>query len=149
MVLHARYGIREILTAVGWLTAVRRTPFQAGVLALPARKTELLFVTLDKSAGYHDRIAYRDYAVSAERFHWQSQNSAGPDTPAGRRYLDSAMNGWQFQLFVRVRKGEAYRACGPVTLESAEGSRPMSITWLLASPLPVRLSREFGELRES
>lgn len=110
LVLHARYGIREILTAVGWLTAERRTPFQAGVLALPQRKTELLFVTLDKSEGYHDRIAYRDYAISTERFHWQSQHSAGPDTPGGRRYLDSATNGWVFQLFVRARKAKPYRA---------------------------------------
>lgn len=148
LVLHARYGIREILTAVGWLTAERRTPFQAGVLALPRRKTELLFVTLDKSEAYHDRIAYRDYAISAERFHWQTQNSAGPDTPAGRRYLDSASNGWQFQLFVRVRKAEPYRACGPVVLESAEGNRPMSITWRLRSRLPARLFREFSVLRD-
>lgn len=148
LVLHARYGIREILTAVGWLTAERRTPFQAGVLALPQRKTELLFVTLDKSAGYHDRIAYRDYAISSERFHWQSQNSAGPDTAAGRRYLDSATNGWTFQLFVRVRKAQPYRACGQVTLVQAEGDRPMSITWQLATPLPARLFREYSVLRE-
>ncbi|MBL0418920.1 DUF3427 domain-containing protein [Ramlibacter sp. AW1] len=148
LVLHARYGIREILTAVGWLTAERRTPFQAGVLALPQRKTELLFVTLDKSEGYHDRIAYRDYAISAERFHWQSQNSAGPDTPGGRRYLDSSWNGWQFQLFVRGRKAEPYRACGPVCLESSEGNRPMSITWRIGTSLPARLFREFSVLRD-
>lgn len=145
--LHAAYGVREILTAVGWLTASRRVPFQAGTLSLLSRKTELLFVTLDKSEGYHDRIAYHDYAISAERFHWQSQNSAGPDTPGGRRYLESATNGWQFQLFVRPRKGEAYRACGPVTLESAEGDRPMSIVWRLDTPLPARLFREFSVLR--
>ncbi|MBU6259780.1 MAG: DUF3427 domain-containing protein, partial [Burkholderiales bacterium] len=125
--LHAAYSAREVLTAVGWLTATRRAPFQAGVLPLPGRKVELLFVTLDKSEGYHDRIAYHDYAISAVRFHWQTQNSAGPDTAGGRRYLDSASNGWQFQLFVRGRKGEAYRACGRVVLESAEGDRPMSI----------------------
>ena len=145
--LHAGYGAREILTAVRWLTASRRVPFQAGTLSLPSSKTELLFVTLDKSEGYHDRIAYHDYAISAERFHWQSQNSAGPDTPGGRRYLESATNGWQFQLFVRPRKGEAYRACGPVTLESVEGDRPMSIVWLLQTPLPARLFREFSVLR--
>lgn len=145
--LHAGYGAREILTAVGWLTASRRVPFQAGTLSLLSRKTELLFVTLDKSEGYHDRIAYHDYAISAERFHWQSQNSAGPDTPGGRRYVESATNGWQFQLFVRPRKGEAYRACGPVTLESAEGDRPMSIVWRLQTPLPARLFREFSVLR--
>ncbi|MDP2072820.1 DUF3427 domain-containing protein [Hydrogenophaga sp.] len=145
--LHAGYGAREILTAVGWLTASRRVPFQAGTLSLHSRQTELLFVTLDKSEGYHDRIAYHDYAISAERFHWQSQNSAGPDTPGGRRYLESATNGWQFQLFVRPRKGEAYRACGPVSLESAEGDRPMSIVWRLQTPLPARLFREFSVLR--
>ena len=145
--LHAGYGAREILTAVRWLTASRRVPFQAGTLSLHSRQTELLFVTLDKSEGYHDRIAYHDYAISAERFHWQSQNSAGPDTPGGRRYLESAANGWQFQLFVRPRKGEAYRACGPVTLESAEGDRPMSIVWKLQTPLPARLFREFSVLR--
>lgn len=145
--LHAVYGAREVLTAVGWLTAARRAPFQAGVLPLSSRKTELLFVTLDKSEGYHDRIAYHDYAISAERFHWQTQNNAGPDTPSGRRYLESSTNGWQFQLFVRPRKGDAYRACGPVVLESVEGDRPMSIVWKLETPLPVRLFREFSVLR--
>ena len=145
--LHASYGIREILTAVGWLTAERRTPFQAGVLALQNRKVELLFVTLDKSEGFHDRIAYRDYAISTERFHWQSQNSAGPDTPAGRRYLESLGNGWTFQLFVRRSKGEPYRTCGPVTMERVEGEKPMSIEWKLGVPLPVRLFQEFSILR--
>ena len=94
--LHGAYGIREILTALNWLTAERRTPFQAGVLALHECKTELLFVTLDKREGYHERITYHDYAISAERFHWQSQNSAGPNTPSGRRYLESSDNGWSF-----------------------------------------------------
>ena len=145
--LHASYGVREILTAVGWLNAKKRAPFQSGVLPIANRKTELLFVTLDKSEGYHDRIAYHDYAISAERFHWQSQNSAGPDTMSGLRYLESFSNGWQFQLFVRNRKGDPYRACGLVQMEKAEGDRPMNIIWRLQSPLPARLFREFSVLR--
>ena len=145
--LHAAYSAREVLTAVGWLTATRRVPFQAGVLPLIGRKIELLFVTLDKSEGYHDRISYHDYAITTERFHWQTQNSAGDNTPGGRRYLDSPANAWQFQLFVRPRKGEAYRACGRVLLETAEGDRPMSIVWRLETPLPIRLFREFSVLR--
>ena len=145
--LHAAYGAREVLTAVGWLTATRRAPFQAGVLPLASRKTELLFVTLDKSEGYHAGIAYHDYAISAERFHWQTQNSAGPDTPAGRRYLEGHEQGWQFQLFVRPRRGDPYRACGPVTLESSKGERPMTIVWRLGTPLSARLFREFSVLR--
>ena len=145
--LHAGYGIREIMTAVGWLTAERRTPFQSGVLALHDRKVELLFVTLDKSEGFHDRIAYHDYAISAERFHWQSQNTAGPDTTAGKRYLESPGNGWSFQLFVRQSKGKPYRACGPLVLQKAEGEKPMSLEWKLEVPLPVRLFQEFSVLR--
>lgn len=145
--LHAAYGIREVLTAVGWLTAQRRVPFQAGVLALPARQTELLFVTLDKREGFNPRSAFHDYAISTERFHWQTQNSAGPDTPVGRRYLQSPGNGWRFQLFVRPRRGEPYRACGPVVLESAAGDRPMTLVWRLEVPLPARLFAAFSVLR--
>ncbi len=145
--LHAAYGAREVLMAVGWLMAARRAPFQAGVLPLTSRKTELLFVTLDKSEGYHDRIAYHDYAISVWRLHWQTQNSAGPDTPGGRRYLENSTNGWQFQLFVRPRRSDAYRACGRVMLDSAEGDGPMSIVWKLQTPLPARLFREFSVLR--
>jgi superfamily II DNA or RNA helicase/HKD family nuclease len=145
--LHASYSAREILTAVGWMSATRRAPFQAGVLALQERRCELLFVTLDKSAGFHDRIAYRDYAISTARFHWQSQNSAGLDTPAGQRYLDSPANGWQFQLFVRVDKATPFRACGPLRLEHCEGERPMSITWRLEVPLSLDLFRSLSVLR--
>lgn len=145
--LHATYGIRELLSAVGWLTSEKRIPFQAGVLALEGRKTELLFVTLDKRKGYHERIAYRDYAISPDRFHWQTQNAAGPATMAGRRYLESSTNGWTFQLFVRPEAGDPYRACGPVVLEQAVGEKPMSITWQLAVPLPERAFREYSVLR--
>lgn len=145
--LHGAYGIREILTAVGWLHPGRRAPFQAGTLTLPERQVELLFVTLDKREGYHERIAYHDYAISPELFHWQSQNSAGPTTKGGLRYLESATNGWSFQLFVRTAKGQPYRACGPLRLESAEGEKPMTIHWRFQVPLPSSLFREFSVLR--
>ena len=42
---------------------------------------------------------------------------------------------------------DAYRACGCVTLETAEGDRPMSLVWKLETPLPARLFREFSVLR--
>jgi hypothetical protein len=145
--LHATYEVREILTAAGWLTAERRTPFQAGVLALPSRRIELLFVTLDKSESFHDRLSFRDYAISAELFHWQTQNSCGPDTETGKRYIESPENGWAFQLFVRLRKDSPYYACGPGTRETVEGDRPMSIVWRLKTPLPARLFQEFSVLR--
>jgi hypothetical protein len=117
---------------------------------LKDRKTELLFVTLDKSSGFHDRIAYHDYAVSPNRFHWQTQNSAGPDTSGGRRYIESSANGWTFQLFVRPRKTDAFRVCGPVYVAEASdisGDRPMNVNWTLRVPLPPGLFSEFSVLR--
>jgi hypothetical protein len=129
------------------LTESTRTPFQAGVLALEDSRIELLFVTLDKTEGYHDRIAYRDYAISLERFHWQTQNTAGPDTPAGRRYLESPENGWRFFLFVRENKDAAYCALGPATRVHIEGDRPMSLHWKLEVALPMELFRAFSVLR--
>jgi superfamily II DNA or RNA helicase len=145
--LHGAYERREILTAIGWLTETKRKSSREGLVRIEDRKVELLFVTLDKSEGFHDRIAYHDYAIRSELFHWQSQNSAGPETEAGKRYLESDRNGWSFQLFVRRNKETPYRACGPVTLERAEGAKPMSIVWKLTTPLPVRLFQEFSVLR--
>ena len=145
--LHAAYEIREILAAVGWLRPDRRASLQSGILPLREEKIELLFVTLDKREGYHAGIAYHDYAISPDRFHWQTQNSAGPDTPGGQRYLESRTNGWGFQLFVREDKDSPYLALGPLVLLQAEGNRPMSIVWGLKAPMPVTLFKQFSVLR--
>ena len=150
MVLHARYERREVLTAIELLTADSRPSSREGVVSLPKRKMQILFVTLDKSDGFHDRIASRDYAVSTTRFHWQTQNSAGPDTTVGRRYLESHENGWKFLLFVREDPGHAFVACGPVRLTSPDdvtGDRPMNIVWTLEIPLPVHCYRAFSVLK--
>ena len=70
LLVSLRQRLEPEAAAVGWLTPNKRAPFQAGVLALQDRKVELLFVTLDKSEGYHAQIAYHDYAISADLFHW-------------------------------------------------------------------------------
>ncbi len=147
LLLYGRYEIREILTAVGWLSESRRTPHQSGKIAIDDKKIECLFVTLDKAEGYHDRISYHDYAISPEIFHWQTQNNAGPDTPAGRRYVESPDNGWRFFLFVRENKEAAYCAIGPATNVHIEGDRPMSVHWKLEVALPMELFRAFSVLR--
>jgi hypothetical protein len=147
LLLYGRYEIREILTAVGWLNEFRRTPHQSGKIALDDAKIECLFVTLDKAEGYHDRISYHDYAISPEIFHWQTQNNAGPDTPAGRRYIESPENGWRFFLFVRENKEAAYCALGPAIKVHIEGDRPMSLQWKLEVALPMELFRAFSVLR--
>ncbi|MBL8364599.1 MAG: DUF3427 domain-containing protein, partial [Comamonas sp.] len=107
-----------------------------------------LFVTLDKKEGFHERIAYHDYAISPELFHWQSQNNAGPDTASGRIYTQSATNGWRFQLFVRETPDHPFVALGPVTLDGEPtGAKPMSMVWKLERHVPMAMFRRFSVLR--
>ncbi len=145
--LHSSYRIREILTAVGHYSEASYSPFQAGVWRDFESKVELLFVTLDKQHALHEGVAYDDYAISRELFHWQSQNTAAASTQAGRRYIESDMNGWRYQLFVRLNKSSPYRACGPVTFVKSEGGRPMNITWKLKYPLPAQLFQDYSVAR--
>jgi hypothetical protein len=150
LALHATYSRQEIMSAVGYSTATRRPSFREGVLRIMDAKLEVLFVTLDKSSGFHDRIAYHDYAIDPKRLHWQTQNSAGPDTEAGRRYLESQAHGWRFIFFVRADTDSEYSACGEgriATLDDVSGDRPMSIVWTLQNELPARLFMQFSVLR--
>jgi len=61
-----------------------------------------------------------------------------------KRYLESATNGWRFQLFVRALKGEPFKALGPVKLKSAEGCEPMTVTWQLNVPMGANIFRQFS-----
>ena len=145
--LHSRYSRREIQTAAGHLTPNSRPMFNEGCLLFESQKIELMFVTLDKSEGFTERVQYHDYAISPDLFHWQTQNRAGFNNATGRRYLDSHINNWRFQLFVRENKDSAYVAMGPVHIEKNEGDRPISITWKLKIPMPIHLFRQFSILR--
>lgn len=142
--LHGCYTSTEVALALGWFTPERQAPVTAGVLSLKEQMLEVFFVTLDKTEGFHESIAYTDCAISQTLFKWQSQNSAGPHTKVGRRYLESATNGWRFQLFVRVKKGEPFKALGPLRLRSAEGCGPMTILWELGVPMGANIFRQFS-----
>lgn len=147
LVLHGRYMRSELLAAVGHANAAVRPLADGGVLTLEDCKIELLFVTLDKSEGFAEHVQFKDYALSPELFHWQTQNRAGTNNKTGRRYLESPGNGWTFQLFVREDRDAAYAAVGPVQLVSFEGDRPISITWRFETSLSAALFRKFSVLR--
>jgi hypothetical protein len=144
--LHASYQRQEILAAIGHINEEKRPLSLEGVCRVEDRKLELLFVTIDKSNAVHEGVAYHDYAISKNRFHWQSQNSASAITNAGKRYIESHENGWSFQLFVRPNTDSPFRACGPVKFFEYSGAKPMSIIWEMVEPLPVKLFEQFNVL---
>ncbi len=141
---HATYTLAEIVAAHG-LTDKRRALIspQGGVLWNKATQTDLLFVTLEKSdRDYSPTTRYADYPISPKLFHWESQNTASPDTQTGRRYLAQAELGTNVILFVRERKrdgrGETlpYHCLGRARYKSHEAERPMKILWELEHEMP-------------
>jgi superfamily II DNA or RNA helicase len=150
LVLQGRYSRRQLQAAVGSADERRRPSNREGVLLLPEKKCELLFVTLDKSTGFSDTVRYADHALSPSLFHWKTQNHARPSNATGKRYLESPGNGWRFYLFVREDRDAAFACCGQVVREDQEipGSGPIGITWRLLQPLDAGLFRGFSVLRD-
>ncbi len=148
LALHRRYTRRELLVAVGYVSAGEKgsTP-QGGILQLKESKRELLLVTLDKSnRSFSPSTRYRDYAISRELFHWETQSAASLGRESGRRYVESPGNGWSFYLFVRETTEDAYAFVGPVVYETHEGDRPIGIVWRLGRPMAAELYDRFATL---
>jgi superfamily II DNA or RNA helicase/HKD family nuclease len=128
--VHATYTRNEIAEAFGlkgggWITGVRYDE---------TTNSDLLLVTLNKSEEhYTPTTMYRDYVISRDRFHWESQSSASQHTGAGKRYLDRSSRPL---LFMRFERTDPYLFIGQGDLESAHGNRPIAITWKLRTPLP-------------
>jgi superfamily II DNA or RNA helicase/HKD family nuclease len=150
LALHRHYSRREIAAAVGYVTAgEKKISLQAGILQLEEQRRELLFVTLDKSGKrFSPTTRYRDYAISPSLFHWETQAAASVTRPSGRRYLESATNGWSCFLFVRTDPEAAFAFLGPVRYEAHTGDRPIAITWRLAWPMPAALYERYATLRQ-
>ena len=94
------------------------------------------------------RSVYHDFFTDGETFHWQTQNSVGPDGGRGRGLINHKANGSKLHLFVRKNKMEAKKAapfyyCGPMEYVSHEGEKPMSVVTGLDNELSEYLKLEF------
>ena len=124
------------------------TRLRQGVDFDSVTNTDLFFDTLEKAEGhYSPSTMYRDYAISPDLFHWESQSTTSVDSPTGQRYLNHRARGSQVVLFVRHRKHEggrtaAYTCLGAADYVSHQGSRPIAITWRLRKPMPDDFFRE-------
>jgi hypothetical protein len=104
---HGTYAQSEILAAFGLATVERPYPLMAGVLYDKAHRCDLLFVTLQKAeTDYSPTTMYRDYAISPDLFHWESQNMTRADSETGRRYRFHREQGTRVFLFVRAAKDD-------------------------------------------
>ena len=146
LVVHAQYTRREILAAMGVGAGMALPLWQTGVFHVPHQRTDLLAVTLDKSDGqFSPTTRYRDYAISPDLVHWESQSVTRAASETGQRYQHHARLGWNILLFARHRAGDrAFYFLGPATYVRHEGERPMAVTWRLRHSLPGDLFSSFA-----
>ena len=144
--VHGRYTRVEILAGFGVGEDTRVAPWQSGVYWAPKARTDLLAFTLDKTTGHFSPTTrYRDYAISADLIHWESQSTTRADSETGRRYQDHATAGTHIMLFAREQQNDrAFYFLGPATYVKHESEQPMAITWRLEHPLPGDLFAAFA-----
>ena len=135
--VHARYTRREIQAALGKGLGLRLPLWQAGVLWMPAERVDVFVFTLDKSGGrFSPTTRYRDYAISPEVIHWESQSTTREESDTGQRYQNHNQQGSEVLLFARVSPDDrAFWCLGSARYQAHEGERPMAIQWKLDIPL--------------
>lgn len=144
--VHARYTRREILAAFSDGNELAVPMWREGVKWLSPKKVDLLAFTLDKSSGtFSPTTRYRDYAISRNLIHWESQSTTREGSDTGLRYQQHASLNSTVLLFARMTQSErAFWLLGPATYVSHEGEQPMAIRWRLEQELPGDLYAEFA-----
>lgn len=146
LLLHSRYTRTEILAAFGVGEGAKPPTWQTGVWWEPRSRTDLFAFTLDKSVGgFSPTTRYRDYAISPELIHWESQSATAADSPTGQRYIRHREGGTNVVLFARLRTTDrAFWCLGPATYVRHEGDRPIAFVWKLQRRLPAELYTSFA-----
>ena len=110
------------------------------------RRADLFAFTLDKTTGqFSPTTRYRDYAVSRDLIHWESQSATRADSETGRRYQQHEALGSSIMLFARLRSDDrAFWFLGPARYVKHESELPMAITWRLDHSLPGDLFAQFA-----
>ena len=144
--IHGRYSRIEILAAFGLGSGAKIAAWQSGVYDAKDAGADLLAFTLDKSSGgFSPTTRYRDYAISRNLIHWESQTMTRADGPTGQRYQHHQNQGRTIQLFTRLRADDrSFWFLGPATYRSHVGEQPMAITWELEHPLSGDLYQAFA-----
>ena len=89
--VHASYNLDEILTAFGQMSIEKPHRIREGAAFNEETQSDLFFVTLEKTEKhYSPTTMYKDYAISRELFHWESQSGTSQQSDTGQRYIFGA-----------------------------------------------------------
>ena len=121
--VHSQYTRLEILAAVGEGSHARTPEWREGVDDAKSVGADLLAFTLDKTSGdFSPTTRYRDYAISPELIHWESQSGLRAASPTGLRYQHHVSMERRILLFARTRADErAFWFLGPAKYVKTPG----------------------------
>jgi hypothetical protein len=144
--VHARYTRIEILAAFGEGEYAPVPTWREGVRIMKKEQCDVFVFTLDKTSGrFSPTTRYRDYAISRDLIHWESQSTTRADSSTGMRYRNHVANGTGVMLFARLKDDDrAFYFLGPAEYVKHESEMPMAITWRLKYPLPGDLFQSFA-----
>lgn len=138
---NALYSRMEVIASLGKCAISQPPNVREGVF-WDGENTDVFFVTLNKSEKHFSpSTSYRDYAISEEEFHWESQNTTSVLSPTGQRYINQRTNGNSVVLLVRLNTKtadghtESFRCLGECEYVRHEGTKPIAIVWRLKRPL--------------
>ncbi|MGN0697253.1 MAG: DUF3427 domain-containing protein [Ruminiclostridium sp.] len=147
--VHCTYTRDQILVALDFM---KPNTLREGAKYLENKKTDLLFITLNKSdKDYSPTTMYNDYSQTDTLFHWQSQSTITPQSRTGQRYINHRKENSNIMLFVREYKNSKlgampYTFLGLADFVSYEGSKPMNIIWKLRKPIPAKYIRKTNQV---
>lgn len=143
--LHATYGNDEIKAALQGATFESAGVTGVGCLHFPSIKTIVSLMTFQKTEKeFSPSTMYRDYPISRELLHWETQGRTTQKSPTGQNLIHHQDRGYTVMFFVRSRKKvdgitEPFTFLGPAKLESFQSECPIQMIWRLQHPMPVEL----------
>lgn len=141
--VHSTYFKNQILAGLGQENRISN--MREGVMSIADKHTDILFIDLIKSErDYTPTTMYKDYPISEDYFHWQSQAKTTVHSETGRRYIEQRSNGTNILLFVRERKMKngltmPFMFLGKGKYVKHEGEKPISIVWEMENKIPQKI----------
>ncbi|MDO4535569.1 MAG: DUF3427 domain-containing protein [Clostridium perfringens] len=143
--LHCNYSTDLIMAAFGYFNEEKKPAFREGVKYFEDKKTDIFFITLNKSdKDFSPSTLYEDYAINERLFHWQSQSKTSVESIAGQRYINHLKSGNKIAIFVREYKTKEgftspFTYLGICEYRSHKGNKPISFVWELNEEIPPKL----------
>lgn len=143
---HADYSLAELIGALesGSLQQLVNLP-REGVKYFPDINTDLFLVTFQKDEQVSASTNYRDYPISPDLLHWESQSTTTLKSKAARRYIGHQERDGKILIASRFTKknevgtASAYTYLGAVDYVSHHGEKPIQFEWKLQRSMPKAL----------